>query len=332
MLELTGAALIPISGIYEIRNIHTGQCYIGQSKSIPSRWATHFAQLGTGRHTLRAFQRDWTQYGPDAFKASIVKVVDDATALLAEEAAIAREYINSGTKLYNASIDGWINEDELAVRLAHAREAAKQEEAVLQRKRANQHESRNQRGGNSRNPVSVRAERGIQGDGRLFGDSTGSPVEGDQRGICEPQAGLFAGKQGIDTETGTERPTPPRLDENRQRRESYQDDREILPIFDSYAAEVLTEHLPEEERERYLQDLISDTLYVSGGTAIDLALIIQAAFCKEDVIEAWHVLDPNTVSVFFSLDDDEFEFARAVADSHPDGRAAWVMKQARAGK
>lgn len=325
MLELTGATLQPVSGIYEIRNTQTGQCYIGQSKFVLSRWATHFAQLGTGKHTLHGLQRDWNEYGPDAFKASIIKIVDDATRLLVEEAAIAREYINSGTKLYNATIDGWLNEDELAARLARAREAAEREEQVLQRKRANQNEKRNQRGGDSGNPVPVRTERGIQGRGGVFGDSAGSSVEGDKWGLRESETGLLVSKQGFDTEAGTKRPAPQGVAEDGQRGKGDSDDEEVFPIFDSYAAEVLSDHLPKEERERYVQNLISDTLYSIGGDAQSLALLILAAFSREDIQEIRELLDPNVL--FFFLDDEQFDLARAVGDSHPGGRVAWLMQK-----
>lgn len=325
MLELTGAVLQPVCGIYEIRNIQTGQCYIGQSKSILSRWASHFYQLGTGKHTLYALQRDWNAYGPDAFKVSVVKIVDDAANLLAEEAAIAREYINSGIKLYNSVIDGWLNEEELAARLARAREVAEQEERVLQRKRANQNEKRNQNRSDSRDAIPVRTERGIQGRGGLFGNSTGSPVESIEWGLRKPEAGLLVGKQGFDTEAGTERPAPQGMAENGRRGERDQDDREVFPIFNSDAAEILASHLPDDEKGRYLQDLIADTFDIVGSSAIDIALVILAAFSPEDVAEAWHMLDPSTASMVFETTDEEYAAIKSAAESYPGGRNEWLF-------
>lgn len=327
MIEFTGSMLQPVSGVYEIKNTHTGQCYIGQSKAILGRWATHFYQLGTGKHTLSAMQRDWNEYGPDAFKASIVKIVDDAASLLVEEAAIAREYINSGTKLYNAAIDGWTNEEELSFRLARAREVTKREEQVLQRKRAIQNEQRNQRGGNSGNPGPVRTEGGIQGRGGVFGDSPGSSVEGDQWGLRKPEAGLLVSEQGVDTEAGTKRPAPSRMDEDGQRGESDCDDTKVFPIFDSYAAEVLSDHLPKDKRDKYLQGLIDDVMYSLGEDATSMALFILAAYSPEDVAEIREMLSPNLL--FFFLDEEEhaaqIEYFDNVVETYPGGLAAWVM-------
>lgn len=327
MLELTGAVLQPVCGIYEIKNTQTGQCYIGQSNNIPSRWASHFAALGRGKHNLCVMQRDWVIYGPDNFVASVVKIVDDESTLLAEEAAIARKYIDSGTKLYNSRIDGWLNEEELAAQVARVRWELTQEEGVLQRKRANKNEKRNQNGSDRGDDYSLQTDGGIQSRGGLFGDSTGSPVESVKWGLRKPEAGLLASEQGVDTEAGTERPTSQGMAENGRRRKRDQDDREVFPIFDRYAADVLAEHLPEDEREQYLQDLIADTKAVTGGGVIDIGLFILAAFSKEDVAEIREILDPSVLSFF--LDEEKYADSIAYFDNvtatYPGGLKAWMM-------
>lgn len=331
MIEFNGAMLKPVCGIYEIKNTNTGQCYIGQSKTIIARWASHFNQLGEGRHNLRALQRDWNEHGPEAFTATIVKTVDNVADLLVEEAVIARQYINNGIKLYNAAIDGWVNEEELAFRLARAREVAAQEALVLQRKRAIEHETRNLDNGDRGNAGAVRTTRGVQVRGRVSGDSTGSSVEGAERGLCEPQAGLFVGKQGIDTEAGAERPAPASVDEDGQRGESDSDDTKVFPIFDDYAAEVLSAHLPKDKREKYLQDLIADTKDVTGGGVIDIGLFILAAYSPEDVAEIREMLDPSVMQFFLDPEKHaaEIEFFDNVEATYPGGLAAWTMDKIR---
>lgn len=48
-----------ISGIYAICNHRTGEAYIGHSRDIARRWATHYAALVIARHSNRALQAAW---------------------------------------------------------------------------------------------------------------------------------------------------------------------------------------------------------------------------------------------------------------------------------
>lgn len=74
------------SGIYKIENIKTGDFYIGSSVCFYNRWRSHKSCLnkntkGTNRHLYN----DWKKYGAEAFKFSIVEIVEQKDLLLSRE-------------------------------------------------------------------------------------------------------------------------------------------------------------------------------------------------------------------------------------------------------
>jgi len=54
-------------GIYKIRNVVTGKCYIGQSQHVKKRVHEHFRLLAKGCHVNRILQNSYNKYGKDAF-------------------------------------------------------------------------------------------------------------------------------------------------------------------------------------------------------------------------------------------------------------------------
>ena len=66
---------VRISGVYLITHNPTGRAYIGSSDHIYRRWAAHKSVLHQGTHKNAALQRDWNEYGPDAFTFGIVETV-----------------------------------------------------------------------------------------------------------------------------------------------------------------------------------------------------------------------------------------------------------------
>lgn len=56
-------------GIYEIMCTVTGKSYFGESNSLLERLGRHYRHLNEGKRILDApeFQKDWNQYGPEAF-------------------------------------------------------------------------------------------------------------------------------------------------------------------------------------------------------------------------------------------------------------------------
>jgi hypothetical protein len=53
----------PVSGIYQIRNRHTGRVYIGKSRNIHGSWPAHRAALERRLHINDGLQGDWQIYG-----------------------------------------------------------------------------------------------------------------------------------------------------------------------------------------------------------------------------------------------------------------------------
>lgn len=65
-------------GIYEIRNVLTGEIYVGKAVAMRRRWGDHFRLLQRGRHHAWALQRSWRRHGPSAFLFSAIEVVPQA--------------------------------------------------------------------------------------------------------------------------------------------------------------------------------------------------------------------------------------------------------------
>ena len=75
-----------ISGIYQIRNIHTGRTYIGKSRNIHDRWLAHRHALDRGVHVNDDLQGDWEIYGAHAFEFTVLEEVTGHKALCNAEA------------------------------------------------------------------------------------------------------------------------------------------------------------------------------------------------------------------------------------------------------
>jgi GIY-YIG catalytic domain-containing protein len=87
----------PVSGIYQIRNWHTGRVYIGKSADIRGRWLAHRAALDRGLHVNSGLQSDWEVYGADAFDFVVLEVVTGHRARSLAEAqhwSMARDRYN----------------------------------------------------------------------------------------------------------------------------------------------------------------------------------------------------------------------------------------------
>jgi group I intron endonuclease len=71
-------------GIYVIRNATTGREYVGSSRDVAQRLATHRRRLESGRHNNGALQADWLIYGPEAFTFAQVETCEPTELALQE--------------------------------------------------------------------------------------------------------------------------------------------------------------------------------------------------------------------------------------------------------
>lgn len=69
------------SGIYQITNFVTGKFYIGSAVKFKARWQQHRWYLNRGLHQNIRLQRSWSLHGCDAFKFTIVALVEDLSKL-----------------------------------------------------------------------------------------------------------------------------------------------------------------------------------------------------------------------------------------------------------
>lgn len=322
MLELSASTLKPICGIYEIENTVTGRCYIGQSIQIQSRWTTHFNDLANNRHSIILMQRDWEEYGPESFKARIVRIVNNADDLLSVEEEVARGRLKAGKKLYNKVIAGWYNEDEHAARLARKRDKERKKRDILQRKRERLDETRNQRGSDKGDDGFVYPKRNIQGGRRISRNRARASVEGHKRKIREQEAGIQSGEQRVDRQAGAKGSTQQGLDENRQRGEGNRNADKPLPVFDSYTAETFTQGLTPEEADLFLKQMRKDLLE-NFDDAMGLANAIRAVCTRDELRTISEVCDPLSLVIHFH-DEADFNRARAAVGKE---RTKWLMEQ-----
>jgi hypothetical protein len=68
---------LKIPGIYEIVNIKNNKRYIGQSKSIKTRWNSHKTVLRTGYHHCKNLQKEWKEFGENAFKFNVIQEISN---------------------------------------------------------------------------------------------------------------------------------------------------------------------------------------------------------------------------------------------------------------
>jgi group I intron endonuclease len=74
-----------VPGIYAIRNLINGKCYVGSAVRIARRWEVHRSGLKTGKHRCKPLQRAYDKYGKEAFSYEILEVVDVLTDLIPRE-------------------------------------------------------------------------------------------------------------------------------------------------------------------------------------------------------------------------------------------------------
>lgn len=64
-------------GIYAIENIVTGECYVGQSKNIMSRFQQHLSMLAKGEHHSLKLQKAYNTMGVNNFTLKILELCEE---------------------------------------------------------------------------------------------------------------------------------------------------------------------------------------------------------------------------------------------------------------
>lgn len=73
------------SGVYAIRNVETGECYVGSSVDVPARWRYHKKSLRKNCSKHPPLQLAWDKHGEDAFEFLMLERVTDITKLIERE-------------------------------------------------------------------------------------------------------------------------------------------------------------------------------------------------------------------------------------------------------
>lgn len=84
-------------GIYLIKNTLTNECYIGKSKNISNRWASHRRGMFDKKYTLYS---DMRYFGLSFFDFSIIEECSEKE-LAEKEMYWIKKYQEDGIKLYN---------------------------------------------------------------------------------------------------------------------------------------------------------------------------------------------------------------------------------------
>lgn len=64
-------------GIIQVKNKDNGKIWIAAYPNLKNQWTSIKAQLKMGRHQCTALQKDWNEYGEEAFEYEILEQKDD---------------------------------------------------------------------------------------------------------------------------------------------------------------------------------------------------------------------------------------------------------------
>jgi hypothetical protein len=60
------------AGVYQIRNTASGKSFVGASVNLPAILNRHRSELRAGGHRNRELQKDWDEFGAEAFEFEVL--------------------------------------------------------------------------------------------------------------------------------------------------------------------------------------------------------------------------------------------------------------------
>lgn len=112
------------SGVYQIKNMITGQRYIGSSINIPRRWREHRLGLRKNSHPNTYLQRAWNKYGAKNFEFRVLVYSEPFENLRMENFLIPFGDYNLSMDAY-APMRGRTHTEESKELMSHAKEGSK---------------------------------------------------------------------------------------------------------------------------------------------------------------------------------------------------------------
>jgi group I intron endonuclease len=82
-----------MQGIYSIRHLASGNCYVGSSGNLSLRWSQHKSAIRKGKHPAKHMMHAFQKYGSDAFTFEVLEecdVSDNAARIERENHWIAK--------------------------------------------------------------------------------------------------------------------------------------------------------------------------------------------------------------------------------------------------
>ena len=151
------------SGIYRIKNIITGDCYVGSSINIERRWTRHCRDLKANRHDNQFMQASYNKYGVDAF---VYNVLDYCENIIERE----QMFLDTGAFKFNickvaaAPMSGRKQSDETKAKISKANKGFRHSDETKAQ-------------------MSAAAKGNTRNNGRIASDETKAKISAAHKGL-----------------------------------------------------------------------------------------------------------------------------------------------------
>jgi group I intron endonuclease len=171
-------------GIYAIRHIKNGKCYVGSAVSFKVRWKGHRTNLRAGKHHSQKLQRAWEKHGQEMFEFVVLEHINDPATLLEREQHWM-DSLNAHRGGYNVSpvagsVLGIKHSDAMKEKMREIRAA----NPITPEQHAKMAEARR----NSEKFMSHVQQLGLSGKGRTHSDEAKAKIaEASRRMMADPE-------------------------------------------------------------------------------------------------------------------------------------------------